>query len=171
MALRGIEKVIRSHKAEPGRFYMHESYSDRGAHIFLCFLTGQEVKGSPEKQAAYVNDPGEQKLQAHPIPDGETLIELPEVHVRGDAASLSATQSSSHIRPGMLIVLGDQALISVGASRGSRYLIEVATGGVIEPNPSNVWASFSRWKLVTGDGDNEVPILEFDDSDSAGNPS
>lgn len=48
MALRGIEKVIRSHEAEPGRFYMHESYSNQGAHIFVCFLTGQQVEGSPE---------------------------------------------------------------------------------------------------------------------------
>lgn len=77
MALRGIEKAIRSHEAEPDTFYMHQSYSDWRAPIFVCFLTGQEVEGNQEKQAEHVNDPSEQKLPAHLIPEGETVNFIP----------------------------------------------------------------------------------------------
>lgn len=161
MPVLGLNEVIPARDAEPGKFYLHERY-DTDPEVFLCFLTGGEIDGVPETKALYFTPDEDQKFSMHLPPTHEPLVALPEVHVRVDAPSLSASSGSSSIRTGMMFVVGDEPFVAAPLEFRHWTSINLSTGRAVQIDRNKAWASFDRWQLVIFDQDEEVVIANFE---------
>lgn len=161
MPVLGLKEVIPARLAEPGSFYLHERYEEDPV-IFLCYLTGAEVEGVPEKKALYFTPDEEPKASIYLAPSHEPLIALNSVHVRVDAPSLSATSASSSIRSGTMFVMGDTPYFAAPLEFRHWVAINLSTGRAEQVNRNEPWATFDRWQLVLIDDEEEVVIANFE---------
>jgi hypothetical protein len=162
--LLGIKGVINVRDIEKGRFYLTTEYGGEPA-LFQCIYFG--VSNEPETlMALRYPSSTDLPLRLESLPDGGAVVALPDVHVRVDAPSLTATNFTSSITPGMFFVAGEEAFVAVPRSyRGVWTVINISRGEATTGGWRENWAAFSRWLFVIEDNGEEIPISSFGDTE------
>ncbi|MGU3389842.1 hypothetical protein [Sphingomonas sp. M1A8_2b] len=158
--LLGIERVIANHEIEPGRFYLAPHY-DGEPVLFQCIRIGETSEGQPDLKALRFSPGTQYPISLESIPHDGPLVALPEVHVRIDAPSLTATNHTSSVRSGMFLVAGNEAFVAAPQGFREWALINISTGRPAVGRWREDWAAFSRWLLVIEDNGEEIPIADF----------
>lgn len=158
--LLGIERVIANHEIQPGRFYLAPHYKDDPV-LFQCVRAGETADGEPDLKALRFSPGTEYPIGLESIPHDGPLVALPDVRVRVDAPSLTATNHTSSVRSGMFLVSGDEAFVAAPYGFREWALVNISTGRRVPGRWTADWAAFSRWLLVIEDNGEEIPIADF----------
>jgi len=155
----GLDRVIRGHEAEVGRFYLEPVY-DGEPRLFQCVVAGKVVDGEAVKQALYFVPQEQPSIVLADFPWTDSIVALPDVHVRVDPPSIAGSSSISSLSGGMFFIMGDEAFVTAGM--GFRWrMMNVSTGKAVEGAHPTSWVSFSRWLLVVQESGEEIPIASF----------
>ena len=159
----GIRRVVDVRDLEPGRFYLRLDYGNDPV-LFQCIRMGENPDGTPDLKALWFNPTDERPIGLEDIPHSGPVVSLPDVKVRVDPPTLIASKYTSHVRPGMFLVAGDEPFLVVPYNRGW-ITVNMATGRPVESNWNGEWVAFSRWLLMIDDNGQEIEIAAFGKDD------
>lgn len=161
--LRGIKRVVGSDQVVAGRFYL-ATFGHGESFIIQC-VSPENPDG--ELLALYFNRSGEGDLFIGGFPSSEILVELPDISVRVDPPSFSGTPYSASLRPGMLLVEGEDILLTAPTGRTFGWaVVKLNDGSIANSRAYQRWAAFSRWWLVMDDDQGEVEVASFGEAAS-----
>ena len=164
--LLGIERVILNREIEPGRFYLAPHYNDESV-LFQCIRMGETSDGEPDLRALVFSPGTQYPITLESVPSDGPLVALPEVHIRVDAPSLTATSYTSTVRSGTFLVAGNEAYVAAPQGFRDWALINISTGRPAVGRWREDWAAFSRWLLVIEDNGEEIPVADFTGTETA----
>ena len=159
----GVSRAVRAQDAEPGRFYICQSYGMKSV-ILQCISNEQAEREEDRKLALLFTNGDKNDIYIGGFPS-EILVELEEVQVRVDPPSISGSKYSTSIRSGMLLLSNDSAILAAstgGSGSFSWATINISEGCVQSAKTIGDWVSFSRWSLVVLDDGEEIEIATFE---------
>ena len=134
--------------------YCHE------ASVFQCIRVGENEGGNPDLRALVFKPGDEQPFSIESLQSGP-VVALPDVHVRIDPPSITATNYTDNLYAGMFMVSGEEAFVAVANGFRNWALINISNGRPVVGNRLQDWISFSRWMLVVEDESEEIRIASF----------
>ncbi|MDQ0565556.1 hypothetical protein GRI55_06570 [Erythrobacter citreus] len=153
MLLKGIVRVVGRSDLEVGKFYASSFPDDEYQVIQIINHVLQD--GEQSKLAViYPQDGGLPSIGE--IPSIEVYSEFPEVSIRIDPMSRTGSCFDQALAKGLFIVSGENAILLATPPRNLGWQSFSITASVtLDAHDMRDWCSFSDWKLVTIEGDEE----------------
>jgi hypothetical protein len=131
---------VPAQQIEVGKFYLDTNPG--GEPILFQCVEAATVTGEKSIMALVFSPSDSPPVSLTEVGAYDTLIEMPEVHLRIDPPSVTGTGMTTSLKMNTLIIADRQAIIAVGRRYGSWSAIDITTGRNIERALQREWVSF-----------------------------
>lgn len=151
--LKGIERIVARAHLEIGKFYFMRLMGDSPD---IIQIVGHKTDGGDIQELGIIYPSDSSVITIGEIPSVEIYAEISNVAVRVDPTSMAGTNYEAAPRCGMFLISEQNAIFLARPPRGVGWQsVSITESATVDLLTVREWCSFSRWTLVSGDGDEE----------------